>query len=140
MLTRYATDGAVAAANHLASSAGAGIMQRGGNAIDAVIAEAGVMAVVAPEACGFGGDLWAVIARTGELPVALIAAHDAPLTQLADPPHAPTSTGRRGDRPTRTLSFYADLTDSAYQVVCGRFFFCYGEDFEGRGLVVGAKN
>jgi gamma-glutamyltranspeptidase/glutathione hydrolase len=73
MLTRYATDGAVAAANHLASSAGAGVMQRGGNAVDAVIAAAGVMAVVAPEACGFGGDLWAVIAPTGQVPVALNA-------------------------------------------------------------------
>ena len=73
MLTRFATDGAVAAANHLASSAGAGIMQRGGNAVDAVIAAGAVMAVVAPEACGLGGDLWAVIARTGEVPVALNA-------------------------------------------------------------------
>jgi gamma-glutamyltranspeptidase/glutathione hydrolase len=73
MLTRFATDGAVAAANHLAASAGAGVMQRGGNAVDAVIAAAGVMAVVAPEACGLGGDLWAVIARTGEVPVALNA-------------------------------------------------------------------
>src|SRR5579864_2073323 len=42
--------------------------------------------------------------------------------------------------PTRTLSFDADLTDAAYQVVCGGFFFCDGEDFEGSGLVVGAKN
>ena len=73
MLTRFATDGAVAAANHLAASAGAGVMQRGGNAVDAVIAAAGVMAVVAPEACGLGGDLWAVIARTGEVPLALNA-------------------------------------------------------------------
>lgn len=73
MLTRFATDGAVAAANHLAASAGAGIMQQGGNAVDAVIAAAGVMAVVAPEACGFGGDLWAVIAPTGEVPLALNA-------------------------------------------------------------------
>ena len=32
-----------------------------------------MMAVVAPEACGLGGDLWAVIARTGEVPVALNA-------------------------------------------------------------------
>ncbi|MGZ4183785.1 MAG: gamma-glutamyltransferase [Solirubrobacteraceae bacterium] len=73
MPTRIATDGAVAAANHLAASAGAGIMQRGGNAVDAAIAAAGVMAVVAPEQCGLGGDLWAVIARTGEVPVALNA-------------------------------------------------------------------
>ncbi|HET7051947.1 MAG TPA: gamma-glutamyltransferase [Solirubrobacteraceae bacterium] len=73
MLTRYATDGAVAAANHLAASAGAGIMQRGANAVDAVIAAAGVMAVVAPEACGMGGDLFAVVAPTGEVPAALNA-------------------------------------------------------------------
>ena len=73
MLTRIATDGAVAAANHLAASAGAGIMQRGGNAVDAVIAAAAVMAVVAPESCGFGGDLFAVVARTGQTPDALNA-------------------------------------------------------------------
>jgi gamma-glutamyltranspeptidase/glutathione hydrolase len=73
MLTRLATDGAVAAANHLAASAGAGVMQRGGNAVDAVIAAAGVMAVVAPESCGLGGDLFAVVARTGETPAALNA-------------------------------------------------------------------
>jgi gamma-glutamyltranspeptidase / glutathione hydrolase len=73
MLTRIATDGAVAAANHLASSAGAGIMQRGGNAVDAVIAAAAVMAVVAPESCGFGGDMFAVVARSGETPDALNA-------------------------------------------------------------------
>jgi gamma-glutamyltranspeptidase / glutathione hydrolase len=73
MLTRFATDGAVAAANHLAASAGAGIMQRGGNAVDAVIAAAGVMSVVAPESCGLGGDLFAVVARSGEVPAALNA-------------------------------------------------------------------
>lgn len=73
MLTRIATDGAVAAANHLAASAGAGIMQRGGNAVDAVITAAAVMAVVAPESCGLGGDLFAVVARTGETPDALNA-------------------------------------------------------------------
>jgi gamma-glutamyltranspeptidase/glutathione hydrolase len=49
MSTWFATDGAVAAANHLAASAGAGVMQRGGNAVDAAIAAAAVMAVVAPE-------------------------------------------------------------------------------------------
>lgn len=73
MLTRIATDGAVAAANHLASSAGAGVMQRGGNAVDGVIAAAAVMAVVAPEACGFGGDLFAVVAPAGQTPAALNA-------------------------------------------------------------------
>jgi gamma-glutamyltranspeptidase/glutathione hydrolase len=73
MLTWFATDGAVAAANHLAASAGAGIMQRGGTAVDAAIAAAAVMAVVAPESCGLGGDLFAMVARTGERPAALNA-------------------------------------------------------------------
>jgi hypothetical protein len=42
--------------------------------------------------------------------------------------------------PTRTLSFQASLADAAYQVVFGRLSFCDGEDLEGRGLVVRAKN
>jgi hypothetical protein len=32
------------------------------------------------------------------------------------------------------------LADAAYQVVFGGFAFCDEEEFEGRGLVVGAKN
>lgn len=73
MTSRFATDGAVAAANHLAASAGAGILQRGGNAVDGVIAAAAVMAVVAPDMCGLGGDLFALVAPTGDIPAALNA-------------------------------------------------------------------
>ena len=40
----------------------------------------------------------------------------------------------------RDLSFQADLADATYYVVFGGFAFCDGEEFEGRGLVVGAKN
>ncbi len=71
VLTRFATDGAVVAANHLAASAGASILQRGGNAVDAVIGAAAVMAVAEPEMCGLGGDLFALVARSGESPDAL---------------------------------------------------------------------
>jgi gamma-glutamyltranspeptidase / glutathione hydrolase len=71
MLTRFATDGAVSAADHLAASAGAGILQRGGNAIDAAIAAGAAMAVTSPHMCGLGGDLFALVARDGDSPAAL---------------------------------------------------------------------
>jgi gamma-glutamyltranspeptidase / glutathione hydrolase len=73
MLTRFATDGAVAAADHLAASAGAAVLERGGNAVDGAIATAAVMAVTSPHACGLGGDLFALVARSGEPPAALNA-------------------------------------------------------------------
>jgi gamma-glutamyltranspeptidase/glutathione hydrolase len=73
MITRFATDGAVAAANHLAASAGAGMLRRGGNAVDAVIAAGAVMAVTGPDMCGLGGDLFALVVPTGEVPAALNA-------------------------------------------------------------------
>jgi gamma-glutamyltranspeptidase / glutathione hydrolase len=60
-ITRYAPGGAVAAASHLAAEAGLRMLQRGGNAADAAIAAAAVMAVVAPHMCGLGGDLFALI-------------------------------------------------------------------------------
>lgn len=72
-LTRYAPGGAVAAANHLAAAAGARMLHRGGNAVDAVIAAAAVMAVTSPHMCGLGGDLFALIVANGEEPVALNA-------------------------------------------------------------------
>jgi gamma-glutamyltranspeptidase/glutathione hydrolase len=54
-------NGMVAAGHHLASLAGINILQEGGNAIDAALAAAFVMAVVKPEASGPGGDLFALV-------------------------------------------------------------------------------
>jgi gamma-glutamyltranspeptidase / glutathione hydrolase len=72
-ITRYAPQGAVAAAHHLAGSAGATMFDRGGNAVDAAVAAAAAMAVTSPHMCGLGGDLFAVVVEPGERPVGLNA-------------------------------------------------------------------
>ena len=58
-------NGAVSAAEQLATNAGILTLQAGGNAVDAAIATNAVMAVVAPHQCGMGGDLLALIHRDG---------------------------------------------------------------------------
>jgi gamma-glutamyltranspeptidase / glutathione hydrolase len=61
--------GIVATESPLASQAGAAILERGGNAVDAAIAAHAVMTVVAPMWNGIGGDLFAIVyeAKTGKL-------------------------------------------------------------------------
>ena len=73
VITRYAPDGAVAAAHHLAATAGVVALSRGANAADAAIAAGAGMAVVAPHMCGLGGDLFAIVAWPDAAPVALNA-------------------------------------------------------------------
>ena len=53
--------GIVATESPLASQAGAAVLQRGGNAVDAAIAAHAVMTVVAPMWNGIGGDLFAIV-------------------------------------------------------------------------------
>ena len=66
VLTR---DGIVAAESPLAAQAGATILARGGNAVDAAVATNAVMGVVEPMMNGIGGDLFAIVyeANTGKL-------------------------------------------------------------------------
>ena len=61
--------GIVAAESPLAAQAGATVLARGGNAIDAIVAANAVMGVVEPMMNGMGGDLFAIVynARTGKL-------------------------------------------------------------------------
>lgn len=53
--------GAVVAPHHLAAEAGLGILRAGGSAVDAAIATNAALAVVAPNACGLGGDAFWLI-------------------------------------------------------------------------------
>lgn len=54
------TAGAVSAGHPLAAAAGYDVLRRGGNAVDAVVAMAGVLAVVRPHMNGIGGDAFAL--------------------------------------------------------------------------------
>ena len=56
----------VVSPHNLSTMAGIEILRQGGNAIDAAIATNIVQGVVAPETCGIGGDLFALIWINGE--------------------------------------------------------------------------
>ncbi|MCU1351441.1 MAG: gamma-glutamyltranspeptidase, partial [Acidimicrobiales bacterium] len=71
--TTYAADGIVCSVDHLASSAGASLLDRGGSAADAAIAASAVLAVTTPHMCGMGGDLFALVHHRPGAPDALNA-------------------------------------------------------------------
>ncbi|HUU34175.1 MAG TPA: gamma-glutamyltransferase [Vicinamibacterales bacterium] len=53
--------GMIATSQSLASAAGLRVLQNGGNAIDAAVTAAGVLAVIEPSMNGIGGDLFAIV-------------------------------------------------------------------------------
>lgn len=70
--------GVVSTPHTLSTRAGVQILQAGGNAVDAAIAACAVQGVVAPETCGIGGDLFALVHRPGDAaPLALNASGHA---------------------------------------------------------------
>jgi gamma-glutamyltranspeptidase/glutathione hydrolase len=62
----FACRGMIATGHPLASAAGLRILMEGGNAVDAVLAAAGVLGVVQPMMSGLGGDTFIVLWRARE--------------------------------------------------------------------------
>ncbi|EIZ79190.1 gamma-glutamyltransferase [Novosphingobium sp. Rr 2-17] len=90
--------GAVSAAHPLAVAAGQSALFQGGSAVDAAIAAQAVLCVVAPDACGLGGDMFALVGD-GRETLAITGAGAAPLgmSQVADDgPRAITLPGIAG--------------------------------------------
>ena len=57
----FATNGVIACSHPLASAAGLHVIQEGGNAIDAAVTAAAVLAVVEPSMTSIGGDVFALV-------------------------------------------------------------------------------
>jgi len=74
---------AAATAHPLATGAAARVLRRGGSAVDAAIAANAVLAVTQPDACGPGGDLFALVYRRATGRVHAYAAA-GPAGSLAD--------------------------------------------------------
>ncbi|UWQ23155.1 gamma-glutamyltransferase family protein [Jannaschia sp. W003] len=72
------TFGMVATTHWIASAAGMGVLERGGNAFDAAVAAGLVLQVVEPHLNGPAGDMPAIFARAGEAPQVLCAQGPAP--------------------------------------------------------------
>lgn len=83
--------GAVSAAHPLAVAAGQELLLAGGSAVDAMIAAQAVLCVVAPDACGLGGDMFALVHHANEGAVAVNGAGAAPLAQVEASPDGPNS-------------------------------------------------
>jgi len=62
----FSRRGIVATGHALASAAGLHVLMRGGNAVDAALAAAGVLGVVQPMMSGLGGDTFIVLWRSAE--------------------------------------------------------------------------
>lgn len=71
--TGRGTRGVAVAAAPQAAHIGAGVLERGGNAYDAVVAMALAEGVLLPPKCGLGGDLVAIATHRGREPEALVA-------------------------------------------------------------------
>lgn len=72
------THGAVSAGHQLATDTALDCLRRGGNAVDAAVAASAVQTVVEFPWCGLGGDVFMMVHREGDSPVALNGSGIAP--------------------------------------------------------------
>ena len=70
--------GVVCSIDRRATEAGVRMLAAGGNAVDAATATAAVLAVVAPNTCGMGGDMFALVGTGEGKPLCLNASGRAP--------------------------------------------------------------
>ncbi len=71
--TAHATRGMVVAPHHLAAQAGLSVLREGGNAIEAMVAAAAVIAVVYPHMNALGGDNFWLVSEAGNAPIGIDA-------------------------------------------------------------------
>ncbi len=76
--------GMVAAAHPLTVAVALDVLKRGGNAVDAAVAGGLTAAVVMPEMCGLGGDLFAIVHAPGQAPVAVLGSGVSPRSASLD--------------------------------------------------------
>lgn len=75
---RFSSGAMVCTVDHLASTAGVRVLDKGGNAVDAAIAASAALAVTTQHMCGMGGDLFALVHSPGDTaPLALNSAGKA---------------------------------------------------------------
>lgn len=88
--------GMVAAAHPLTVATALAVLKAGGNAVDAAVAGGLTAAVVMPEMCGLGGDLFAIVHAPGQAPVAVLGSGVAPRSATLEQMRAhgdPSPTG-----------------------------------------------